>query len=150
MSSSRQSYESGTAHEDDHDIHNHAKLSSSPLPDPESLDVGVGDVGDYPEEQDEPRQNKDLEKGPPSPPTQSTPTDNTESNPDIVDWDGPNDPMNPRNWPLKKRWIVTITVSCFTLMRSAKLSLFQVMYYLTTIPNQIVLLPRAWLPHIIN
>jgi len=25
----------------------------------------------------------------------------------IVDWDGPDDPENPFNWPKKKKWIIT-------------------------------------------
>ncbi|OSD03245.1 MFS polyamine transporter [Trametes coccinea BRFM310] len=34
----------------------------------------------------------------------------------VVDWDGPNDPANPRNWPLKKKWAVALTVSSFTFV----------------------------------
>lgn len=36
--------------------------------------------------------------------------------PDLVEWDGPDDPENPRNWTFKKRWISTIVVSSFTFM----------------------------------
>lgn len=25
----------------------------------------------------------------------------------IVDWDGPDDPENPFNWPKKKKWLIT-------------------------------------------
>ncbi|KAF8877589.1 MFS polyamine transporter [Mucidula mucida] len=32
----------------------------------------------------------------------------------VVDWDGPDDPENPRNWPYQKRWRVTMAVSLFT------------------------------------
>ncbi|KAI0964038.1 hypothetical protein AcW1_000955 [Taiwanofungus camphoratus] len=34
----------------------------------------------------------------------------------IVDWDGPNDPENPRNWPLRKKWAAAATVSAFTFI----------------------------------
>ncbi|KAI0055627.1 MFS polyamine transporter [Artomyces pyxidatus] len=34
----------------------------------------------------------------------------------IVDWDGPDDPQNPRNWTLKKKWIALATVSSFTFL----------------------------------
>lgn len=26
----------------------------------------------------------------------------------IVDWDGPDDPEHPQNWPYKKKWIITM------------------------------------------
>lgn len=44
---------------------------------------------------------------PPSPPV----------DPNLVTWDGPNDPTNPKNWTFKQKWAVTATVSFFTLMR---------------------------------
>ncbi|KAF8890418.1 MFS general substrate transporter [Infundibulicybe gibba] len=34
----------------------------------------------------------------------------------IVEWSGPNDPDNPRNWTNKRRWIVTLVVSLFTFI----------------------------------
>ncbi|KAH9936238.1 MFS polyamine transporter [Fomitopsis serialis] len=34
----------------------------------------------------------------------------------IVDWDGPDDPENPRNWSFKKRWAATIVVSSFSFV----------------------------------
>lgn len=34
----------------------------------------------------------------------------------LVSWDGPGDPDNPKNWPTKKRWLATITVSLFTFI----------------------------------
>ena len=37
----------------------------------------------------------------------------------VVDWDGPKDPQNPRNWSKKQRWIVTLVVSLFTFIRYA-------------------------------
>jgi len=39
-----------------------------------------------------------------------------ESNDLIVDWDGPNDPLNPKNWSRKKKWAATVVVSSFTLI----------------------------------
>ncbi|KAF8960753.1 MFS polyamine transporter [Flammula alnicola] len=33
-----------------------------------------------------------------------------------VDWDGPTDPMNPKNWSYKKKWAATIVVSSFTFI----------------------------------
>ncbi|KAG6914330.1 hypothetical protein DXG01_000978 [Tephrocybe rancida] len=41
--------------------------------------------------------------------------DDSNSN-DVVGWDGPNDPGNPRNWSKRRRWIVTLVVSLFTFI----------------------------------
>jgi len=35
-------------------------------------------------------------------------------NPSLVDWDGPNDPDNPRNWSLSKRCFVAFSISLLT------------------------------------
>lgn len=35
---------------------------------------------------------------------------------DIVDWDGPNDPANPQNWPRAKTWIHVLIVSLLTFL----------------------------------
>ncbi|KAI8981395.1 MFS polyamine transporter [Trametes punicea] len=34
----------------------------------------------------------------------------------VVGWDGPEDPANPRNWPLKRKWAAALTVSSFTFI----------------------------------
>ncbi|KAI2786871.1 Efflux pump vrtL [Penicillium oxalicum] len=34
----------------------------------------------------------------------------------LVTWDGPDDPENPKNWPTRKKWAATLTVSLFTFM----------------------------------
>ncbi|KAI0751858.1 MFS polyamine transporter [Daedaleopsis nitida] len=34
----------------------------------------------------------------------------------IVDWDGPDDPTNPKNWKFSKKWAVTAVVSAYTFM----------------------------------
>jgi hypothetical protein len=59
-------------------------------------------------------QNKDLETG-------STSVDLEEPSPrdpNIVDWDGPNDPANPQNWPRKKKVITVVLVSSVTFVTS--------------------------------
>ncbi|KAG2341344.1 MFS polyamine transporter [Suillus weaverae] len=42
----------------------------------------------------------------------------TTNDPDvlIVDWDGPNDPQNPKNWSYRRKWAATIIVSSFTFI----------------------------------
>ncbi|KAI0366301.1 MFS polyamine transporter [Pilatotrama ljubarskyi] len=34
----------------------------------------------------------------------------------VVDWEGPDDPQNPRNWSFKKKWAATAIVSAFTFI----------------------------------
>lgn len=34
----------------------------------------------------------------------------------VVKWNGPDDPDNPKNWPNKKKWAATVTVSLFTFI----------------------------------
>ncbi|RSM11747.1 hypothetical protein CDV31_006621 [Fusarium ambrosium] len=42
-------------------------------------------------------------------------SDELDTNPNIVDWDGPDDPHNPLNWTSKKKVIQVVIVSLFTL-----------------------------------
>ena len=44
--------------------------------------------------------------------------------PNIVDWDGPNDPGNPKNWGSGKRIWITLSVSCLTLVCTFASSVF--------------------------
>ncbi|WYZ36996.1 hypothetical protein EsH8_II_000502 [Colletotrichum jinshuiense] len=37
-----------------------------------------------------------------------------EQDPNIVDWDGPDDPQNPQNWPMKMKWINVGLISMLT------------------------------------
>ncbi|KAI4111174.1 MAG: hypothetical protein LQ345_006856 [Seirophora villosa] len=36
--------------------------------------------------------------------------------PNLVTWDGPDDPENPKNWSTKRRWAATVVVSSFTFI----------------------------------
>ena len=36
--------------------------------------------------------------------------------PDLVTWDSPQDPENPKDWTVRQKMIVTVVVSCFTFM----------------------------------
>ncbi|CDM28201.1 hypothetical protein DTO013E5_3888 [Penicillium roqueforti] len=38
------------------------------------------------------------------------------TNPDVVDWEGLDDPLNPMNWPLRKKVAITITVALLTIL----------------------------------
>ncbi|KAM0450711.1 hypothetical protein ACHAPV_010320 [Trichoderma viride] len=43
------------------------------------------------------------------------PAENT-NDPNLVTWDGPQDPENPKNWPNKIKWRYTVAVSFFTFI----------------------------------
>lgn len=70
---------------------------------------------------------KDIEKGP-RPESLSSEDDANEtpegSDPNIVFWDGPDDPQNPMNWPVKKRWGTVIIVSAITFLTPLASSMF--------------------------
>lgn len=40
----------------------------------------------------------------------------SELGPKIVDWDGPDDPENGINWPIKKKWRIVLLISVFTFI----------------------------------
>lgn len=48
-----------------------------------------------------------------SPPHSAT---SDEVDADVVDWDGPDDPENPLNWPKKKKWSMLGTLSVMTIL----------------------------------
>jgi hypothetical protein len=51
-----------------------------------------------------------LDKPSPTP----SPTLQGEADPNVVTWDGPDDPANPRNWSLRRKWLITILFSVTT------------------------------------
>ncbi|KAH4004880.1 hypothetical protein HBI56_037680 [Parastagonospora nodorum] len=77
----------------------------------------------------------DMEKGPQSQ-AQSTYTDEqtlsgdvtadpeAPQDPNIVDWDGPSDPMNPQNWPMPKKWSIIASLGACTLITPLASSFF--------------------------
>ncbi|KAL3477168.1 MFS general substrate transporter [Aspergillus californicus] len=53
------------------------------------------------------REPSDLEK---------SQTPRSETDPKLITWNGPDDPENPKNWPINKKWAIVLTVSCFTFI----------------------------------
>jgi len=39
-----------------------------------------------------------------------------ERDPNMVSWNGPDDPENPKNWPNKRKWLAVLVVSSFTFI----------------------------------
>lgn len=44
--------------------------------------------------------------------------------PDLVDWDGPNDPANPMNWSLSRKWWISMLTAFMTFVISFGSSVF--------------------------
>ncbi|OGM48423.1 MFS transporter [Aspergillus bombycis] len=38
--------------------------------------------------------------------------------PNLVTWDGPADPQNPKNWPARRKWIVFVPISLYNMLSS--------------------------------
>ena len=68
--------------------------------------------------------NKDVEKGTVTTPTTSSNEDKEETpmemgkqeehDPNLVDWDGPDDPENPQNFSKLRKWYTTMILSSLT------------------------------------
>lgn len=63
-------------------------------------------------EQQQPPFGHDIERGQ----EEATNDKSEDSDPNIVDWDGPDDPENPMNWSLSKKNINVLLVSVFTFL----------------------------------
>lgn len=59
-------------------------------------------------------QGRDVEKAEAEKPVPTV--DENPVDPNVVDWDGPDDPRKPLNWPSKKKWKNVFTISTLTLL----------------------------------
>ncbi|KAG8361992.1 putative transporter [Fusarium venenatum] len=66
------------------------------------------------------KRERDLEEGS----TSVEFDDNVDNDPNIVNWDGPDDPENPQNWSMKKKTITVIIVSSVTFVTPLASSIF--------------------------
>ncbi|EKG12399.1 Major facilitator superfamily [Macrophomina phaseolina MS6] len=57
---------------------------------------------------------RDVEKGDPS--REKAKADSPPNDPNVVSWDGPEDPANPKNWSLRRKWAACLVVSSFTFI----------------------------------
>ena len=74
-------------------------------------------TGDPPSNEDRAGENADLEKRAPTLSRQPTnKSARSVRDPNMVSWNGPDDPENPKNWTLKRKWIATFVVSSFTFI----------------------------------
>ncbi|EHK98277.1 putative Uncharacterized transporter C36.03c [Glarea lozoyensis 74030] len=47
-----------------------------------------------------------------------------QKDPNLIEWDGPDDPENPMNWPARKKWINTVTMGMMTFCVTFASSVF--------------------------
>ncbi|KAK3291686.1 major facilitator superfamily domain-containing protein [Chaetomium fimeti] len=89
--------------------------SSPPLHPAQRLPSLVDDFERASHEEASHRRRLDLEQG--SETVEPEPLlDVQDPDPNLVTWDGDDDPMNPHNWSRHKKWISTLLVSCFTFI----------------------------------
>lgn len=50
------------------------------------------------------------------PPLEKKKSSRSIRDPNLVTWDSDDDPKNPKNWSMKRKWAATLIVSCFTLV----------------------------------
>lgn len=58
----------------------------------------------------------DVEKGPIPSDEETTQQDDIPRDPNIVDWDGPDDPENPLNWTAKRKVTATVSIALITFL----------------------------------
>ena len=99
-------------HERSDDLRQAVSKTSEKLDDyqAESESIASALQGDGLEGEDEPQAPNDLEKAP----TEASHANHSQANRIVtaVDWNGPDDPENPFNWSIAKKWGVTI-LACF-------------------------------------
>lgn len=66
--------------------------------------------------------DKDLEKGDAE--VEKKKTAEPVKDPNLIVWDGPNDPENPMNWPASKKWIITVVLGFMTFCVTFASSVF--------------------------
>jgi hypothetical protein len=57
---------------------------------------------------------RDVEAGPPK--LEKQKSSRSVKDPNLVGWEGPDDPANPKNWSMKRKWAATFIISSFTFV----------------------------------
>ncbi|KAG0646087.1 Citrinin biosynthesis cluster MFS transporter mrr1 [Hyphodiscus hymeniophilus] len=65
---------------------------------------------------------KDLERGLPA--EEKKKQEEPPQDPNLIVWNGPNDPENPMNWPVRKKWIITLALGFMTFCVTFASSVF--------------------------
>jgi hypothetical protein len=90
----------------------------------DSLDDRFGNIGNETvnNTSDEDLSDKDLEKGDKE--GEKKKHEEPPKDPNLIVWDGPNDPENPMNWPTSKKSIVTVVLGLMTFCVTFASSVF--------------------------
>jgi hypothetical protein len=67
-------------------------------------------------------EEKDVEKGDSK--KEKSGDDDDEQDPNVVDWDGPDDKENPMNFPTARKWIMAVSMGSMTLVVTFASSVF--------------------------
>ncbi|KAL4945091.1 hypothetical protein BDV06DRAFT_55394 [Aspergillus oleicola] len=95
-------------HNDDDHNHEHSDENDEKDVDPE-LEVRNGIVTERDRDLEAGRQGAGAEM-------EKSKSTRSEQDPKLVTWNGPDDPENPKNWPMRKKWTTVVMVSCFTFI----------------------------------
>ncbi|KAK4987671.1 hypothetical protein LTR66_007535 [Elasticomyces elasticus] len=146
-------------HLDDHSVyhHDHAAGESDTDTESEVLEEKASDSsrisdsapGEKAEEEEEDETIPEILDGLPAeqdvevqrPPLQKRITTRSIKDPNLVTWDGPDDPGNPKNWSMKRKWAATLVVSSFTFISPVSSSM--VAPALTTIARDLYITSQA-------
>ncbi|TVY36266.1 Efflux pump [Lachnellula subtilissima] len=69
-----------------------------------------------PEVRDGIEDQRDIEAGPKLQKSKSSRSRRSLRDSNLVAWDGPDDPKNPKNWSIRRKWAATLVVSSFTFI----------------------------------
>jgi hypothetical protein len=103
-----------------HDISRNEDNGTCSIGSPESIRVGprVEEIEKNCHRACDDPDERDLESSPKSMSRQTTAKSGTSQafqDPNMVSWSGPDDPENPKNWTLRRKWAAVAILSAFTL-----------------------------------
>lgn len=96
---------------------------------PQTLDLdGENDTpASAPVNKDDTTSERDIEKQKPNNDNNQQgekENEEEEHDPNLITWDGPDDPGNPQNWPAKKKWLTTLMLGIMTFSVTFASSVF--------------------------
>jgi hypothetical protein len=104
-------------------------ISDVPNPSEPETSSGKSSIRSSSRRIEDPEKNEDLEAGPDRSSEASdiaieTTAQEQQRDPDIVDWDGPEDPYKAINWTTKKKWSNIAVISSITFLTPLASSMF--------------------------
>jgi len=100
---------------DDEDSSDDNELTEKESEDTNDVAEGSGEEA-VPEVRDGIPDERDVERGEKLERKKTSKSAKSAKDPNLVTWDGPEDPANPKNWTFKHKWAATLIVSSFTFI----------------------------------